>query len=87
MEGLAIDADGVLVKHILDDGRLKDHGDSSKRLVSILRIRGSDMFRSEDAVIEDAYARQGDQIAYREHAPGTADPEEAAPNNATGGAN
>jgi hypothetical protein len=50
----------------------------------MLRIRGSDMFRSEDAVIEDAYARQGDQIAYREHVPGAADPEDAVP---TGGAN
>jgi hypothetical protein len=45
------------------------------------------MFRSEDAVIEDAYARQGDQSAYREQALGAADPEDAVPNSATGGAN
>jgi uncharacterized protein (DUF488 family) len=78
--------EGVPVKHILGDGRLEDHEQALKRLVVMLRIPGSDMFRPEEAVIEDAYARQGDQIAYREQAPETSIPNETTPHSASGAA-
>jgi len=76
--------EGVPVKHILGDGRLEDHEQALKRLVAMLRIPSADMFRTEEAVIEDAYARQGDQIAYREHAPEAKTPDEPAPHRASG---
>ncbi len=63
--------EGVAVKHILGDGRLEEHEDALKRLVAMLKIPSSDMFRPEEVVIEDAYARQGEHIAYREQAPDT----------------
>jgi uncharacterized protein (DUF488 family) len=63
---------GIKVKHILADGRIEDHEHATERLVERLRVPASDMFRSRQEVLNDAYARQGDEIAYREHAP-TAD--------------
>ncbi len=64
--------DGLSVRHILGDGQLEDHEHAVKRLVSMLNLPGSDMFRPEEAVIDDAYKRQADQIAYREQALGDA---------------
>jgi uncharacterized protein (DUF488 family) len=61
--------EGISVKHILADGRLEDHQHSIDRLVEQLRVPGPDMFRSYQEVVADAYARQGHQIGYREHAP------------------
>lgn len=81
-----LEADGVPVKHILGDGRLEAHDHALERLVSMLRIRASDMFRSEDSVIQDAYARQGDRIAYREQTPETSALVDTVPNSVSGGA-
>jgi len=78
--------EGVPVKHILGDGRLEDHEQALKRLVAMLRIPSADMFRPEEEVIEDAYARQGDQIAYREQAPEAQTSDEPAPHSASGAA-
>jgi uncharacterized protein (DUF488 family) len=77
-------AEGVPIKHILGDGRLEDHEQALKRLVTMLRIPSADMFRSEEAVIKDAYARQGDHIAYREQAPENAASDESTPHSAPG---
>lgn len=55
----------IEVRHILADGTVEEHSASLKRLVRMLRIPSTDMFRSEERVIQDAYARQGQQIAYR----------------------
>ena len=57
---------GVNVRHILADGGIEDHEHAIRRLVQRLRVPGSDMFRSCEAVFLDAYARQGNAIAYRE---------------------
>jgi hypothetical protein len=35
----------------------------------MLRISGCDMFRTSDAVANEAYARRGNEIAYREQSP------------------
>src|SRR5262249_13909677 len=51
--------DGVPIKHILSDGTVEDHPHAIERLIAMLRIPGSDMFRTGDAVVRDAYARQG----------------------------
>src|SRR5581483_1874460 len=56
---------GMQITHILGDGRTEDHSNALKRLVKILRLPSSDMFRSEETVIQDAYAKQAQQIAYQ----------------------
>jgi len=61
--------DGVPIKHILSDGTVEDHPHAIERLIAMLRIPGSDMFRTDDAVVREAYARKGDEIAYREQSP------------------
>jgi uncharacterized protein (DUF488 family) len=63
-------AQGIKVKHILADGSMEDQEYTIERLVQRLRVPGSDMFRSQQEVVAEAYARQGNEIAYQEHAPG-----------------
>jgi uncharacterized protein (DUF488 family) len=74
---------GIKVKHILADGGIEDHEHTIERLVERLRVPGSDMFRSHQEVVADAYARQGHEIAYREHVPAVDQP---IPQTAPGGA-
>lgn len=57
-------ARGVRVAHILEDGRLESHDEAVSRLVRELRLSEGDLFRSRDEVIEEAYARRAQQIAY-----------------------
>ncbi|WP_316235310.1 MULTISPECIES: DUF488 domain-containing protein [unclassified Bradyrhizobium] len=61
--------EGIPIKHILSDGAVEDHAHAINRLIALLRIPGSDMFRSDDAVVREAYTRQGNEIAYREQSP------------------
>lgn len=56
--------EGCSVTHILADGTLEPHSAALARLVSRLGLGGEDMFRSHAVVIEEAYERQGDRIAY-----------------------
>jgi uncharacterized protein (DUF488 family) len=58
--------DGLSIKHILSDGQIEDHAHAIERLIARLRVPSADMFRSHDAAIADAYAQQGNEIAYRE---------------------
>jgi uncharacterized protein (DUF488 family) len=51
------------VQHILADGRLESHEAALARLLSELDIQ-QDLFRSRSEVLNDAYARRGEQIAY-----------------------
>ena len=60
---------GLDVNHVLGDGRIESHEHAIHRLIEKLRIPGSDMFRSEDVAIEEAYLYQAKEIAYREDAP------------------
>jgi uncharacterized protein (DUF488 family) len=76
--------DGVPIKHILADGAIEDHAHAIERLVAMLRIPGNDMFRSGDAVMREAYARQGNQIAYREQSPESSMPAGAQQKSAGG---
>jgi uncharacterized protein (DUF488 family) len=57
---------GIPIVHILSDGQLETHAHAIERLIARLRVPGADMFREQDAVIADAYMRQGYEIAYRE---------------------
>jgi uncharacterized protein (DUF488 family) len=58
--------DGVPIKHILSDGDCEEHAHAIDRLIAELGIPENDMFRPRDEVIREAYARQAEEIAYRE---------------------
>jgi uncharacterized protein (DUF488 family) len=55
---------GVPVSHILQDGSLEPHRQAMTRLASDLKLASTDLFRTPDELIEDAYERQGSRIAY-----------------------
>jgi uncharacterized protein (DUF488 family) len=61
--------EGLAVKHILYNGQIEEHSRTIERLVKQLRVPSADMFREDSEVINDAYMRQGSQIAYREEPP------------------
>jgi uncharacterized protein (DUF488 family) len=63
--------EGVPIRHILGDGRIEEHEHAIKRLIAMLRIPENDMFLPNDAVVSEAYKRQGNEIAYREETPNT----------------
>jgi uncharacterized protein (DUF488 family) len=55
---------GVPVTHILHDGSLEPHHQAMRRLASDLKLTSTDLFRTPDELIEDAYEKQGSRIAY-----------------------
>ncbi len=56
--------DGTDVQHIHADGRLESHKAALDRLLQLLRLPEYDLFRSHEEVLEEAYRRQEDRIAY-----------------------
>lgn len=56
--------EGAKVTHILSSGALESHDAAMSRLVDQLGIGDEDMFRPREAVMELAYDRQGQLIAY-----------------------
>jgi uncharacterized protein (DUF488 family) len=59
-------ARGVKVDHILENGRLESHENALARLVAELQLPTRDLFRDRKEIIEEAYYRRAQQIAYRE---------------------
>ncbi|MBA3024614.1 MAG: DUF488 domain-containing protein [Gammaproteobacteria bacterium] len=55
---------GVTINHILEDGSLESHTESIARLVTSLGMSLDDMFISRDEIIEQAYSRQANRVAY-----------------------
>ena len=55
---------GVPVTHILHDGALEPHTQLMTRLAADLNLVGTDLFRTSDELIEDAYEKQRSRIAY-----------------------
>jgi uncharacterized protein (DUF488 family) len=56
---------GIAVEHILADGSLEAQREAVVRLLRQLKIpEYGDLFRSREAMIEDAYMTQGERIAY-----------------------
>jgi hypothetical protein len=60
---------GVKIAHILEDGRLESQDDAVSRLLLELGLPESDLFRGRDEMVNEAYARRGQQIAYVESGP------------------
>ncbi len=59
---------GILVRHILADGRIEPHEETLNRLLRIVGLGADDLFRTRDDSIKEAYAKRGDAIAYSEAA-------------------
>ncbi|MBW1699595.1 MAG: DUF488 domain-containing protein [Deltaproteobacteria bacterium] len=57
---------GVNIRHILDDGSIEEHPDSVRRLLRTLKLQDTNLFKSPDEIIEEAYDIQGEKIAYTE---------------------
>jgi uncharacterized protein (DUF488 family) len=55
---------GVPVTHILQDGSLEPHRQAMQRLAAHLKLVSTDLFRTPDELIEDAYEKQSSRIAY-----------------------
>lgn len=63
-----LEAGGVTVQHISDNGTPESHADVLRRLVRQLGLPEHDLFRSTDELIADAYRIQGERIAYTQTA-------------------
>jgi len=55
---------GIPVRHILDESTVEDHAETMQRLLLLLKMGGGNLFLSEAEVLEEAYAIQGEKIAY-----------------------
>lgn len=64
----ALERDGTPVAHIHADGRLETHHDAMVRLLLLVGLPTTDLFRSEDDLIEEACAKQEERIAYVDEA-------------------
>jgi uncharacterized protein (DUF488 family) len=59
-----LEARGIRVEHILEDGSIEWHGETVARLLRQLHEAETDLFRTNDQIVADAYAAWGDKIAY-----------------------
>jgi len=59
-----LEARGVTVVHILEDGRLEPHAQTVARLLASLHESDADLFRSREQILSEAYEKWGDRIAY-----------------------
>jgi uncharacterized protein (DUF488 family) len=57
-------ARGFDIQHVHGDGGLESHGDAIARLIRMLKMPQEDMFHSREEIVEDAYKRQEERIAY-----------------------
>ena len=59
-----VDARGIRVEHILEDGSVELHRETMSRLLRLLHEPETDLFRSHEQIIAEAYQKWGDKIAY-----------------------
>jgi hypothetical protein len=59
-----LEALGMNVSHILEDGSLESQDEAMNRLLEKFRLDGVDLFRTREQIIEDACARQEQEVAY-----------------------
>lgn len=57
---------GLVVEHILPDGRLESHEATMERLLDVVSLPHEDLFRTKEQLLAEALARQEDRIAYVE---------------------
>ena len=64
----ALEQEGTPVAHIHADGRLESHHDAMLRLLPMVGLPVTDLFRSEEELIAEACAKQEDRVAYVDEA-------------------
>jgi hypothetical protein len=57
---------GLTIQHILADGTLETQEKAVERLLRRLQLPPSDLFRSKEETVREAYKKQGAAIAYEE---------------------
>ena len=55
---------GVVVRHVLEDGRIENHEEALSRLLAEHGLPERDLFRNRSEMIEQAYSERGDKISY-----------------------
>ncbi len=58
--------DDIAISHILEDGTVETNAEAENRLLSLLNMPSVMLFQSKDELIEEAYDRQGERIAFVE---------------------
>jgi hypothetical protein len=59
---------GSQVDHILSDGRVESHAAAVDRMLQLVKMPDTDMFRSRAEILAEAYHVQGERIAYENDA-------------------
>jgi uncharacterized protein (DUF488 family) len=59
---------GFPVGHIHADGRLEKHAEMEARMLELLKMSNTDMFRSWEEILQEAYRIRGEKIAYEDEA-------------------
>ena len=57
--------EGVMVDHILCDGRIESQEEAESRLLRELGLSARDMFRSRAEILEEAYRMRSEEVGYR----------------------
>jgi hypothetical protein len=57
---------GVEIAHIHADGSLQDHRTLESRLLDLCKLPEGDMFKRRDEFVSEAYAIQGERVAYQD---------------------
>lgn len=57
---------GLEVAHIHSDGSLEDHTMLESRLLKVCKMPEGDMFKPRDEFVSEAYAIQGERVAYQD---------------------
>lgn len=55
---------GIVVGHILADGRIESHAATMERLLDVVGLPHHDLFRSRNELIDEALKRQEEKVAY-----------------------
>lgn len=69
---------GIVIEHILSDGRLERHEDAMERLLDISGLPHEDLFRTKEELMAEALARQEERVAYKDESLSAGNPGEAA---------
>ena len=55
---------GSRISHILADGTIEAYEETTRRLLDTFDLKLDDMFRTNEEIIEEAYSRQSERIAF-----------------------
>jgi len=56
--------DDISIQHILEDGTIETQAAAEDRLLDMLHMPAATLFQTKDDLIEEAYDRQGERIAF-----------------------